>query len=195
MSRALRAQDLAEFIKERQAHQVRSLRQSKGVKLNMAVPGGVYREICEDYATDLGVELGPNHKEVDITDAVATAVMWLCAGYGVELRDRNVVLVGQHLTDVAEILKKSGSHVEVVHVGDDDLAARVLNGAVVIVDSPKVIVQSAMLRPDSALIEVVPGGVEPTVFARHDVGATMQNEGLVPLTIAAMIDALIRAHL
>jgi 5,10-methylene-tetrahydrofolate dehydrogenase/methenyl tetrahydrofolate cyclohydrolase len=193
MSRALHAQDLAEFIKERQAHQVRSLRQSKGVHLKMAAPGSVYAEACTDYAEDIGIEVAPQHPQADISDAVATAIMWLCAGYAVELRGRKVVLVGQHLSDVAAVLKKSGSNVELVHVVDDDLASRVMNGEIVIVDSPKVVLTSAMLRPASVLIEVIPGGAEPAVFARHDVSATIQNQGLVPLTVAAMVDSLINA--
>lgn len=193
MARALHAQDLADFIKERQAHQVRSLRQSKGVHLKMAAPGGAYEQACTDYAEDLGIEVAPRHASADISDAVATAVMWLCAGYAVELRGRKVVLVGRHLADVATVLKKSGSQVQVAAADTDTIGTEVMNGEVVVVDSSKVIVQSAMLRPDTVVIEVIPGGVEPAVFGRHDVTTTIQNQGLVPLTIAAMVDALINA--
>jgi 5,10-methylene-tetrahydrofolate dehydrogenase/methenyl tetrahydrofolate cyclohydrolase len=196
--RTLIAQDIADFIKERQAHQVRSLRQAHGVQLTLtADTGNPSVEVYGDYAEDIGVafEVAKTAAKITTDPPEATAILWLCAGYNIETRGKQVAIVGNNeLTDhIADVLQKSGSSVLCLAPNDDQLAARVMSSEIVVTTASKVQVTADMLRPGTVVIELLPGGVEPTVFSRHDLLCTRQKEGLVPLTVAVIVDRLIAA--
>lgn len=264
MTRILNGSELASYIKERQARQVRALRQAQHVFPKLVVLKclgaspviDTYIRMKRAYGDDILIETvtevlaetampaaidrlnaDPNvhgiivqlplenaaktdgivgliapEKDVDglasnqvFDSATATAINWLLVGYNVDLKMKNIVLVGNGRlvgAPLAAMWRKSGFLVKVLDDAVVDLGAE-LRDADVIVSATGVahLLTSAMIPTGAVVVDagtasengVIRGDVSPEVRERDDLTITPEKGGVGPLTIAALFDHVIQA--
>ncbi len=259
----LDGRELAEFIKERQARQVRALRQAFQVAPKLAIvvtidhPAiEVYMRMKARYGDDILIDVdvyrteladAPNvikrlnvddtvhgiivqlplsdpaqtdaivnlvapAKDVDALGLEATydpatpmAILWLLAGYNVELREKNIVLVGRGKlvgAPLERIMLQSGFKVTVIDRKTVDVA-EVCRSADVIVTATGTpgLITADMLKSGAVVVDAgvageqgkTVGDLAPDVYDRQDLTITPTKGGVGPLTICALFDNVIRA--
>jgi methylenetetrahydrofolate dehydrogenase (NADP+)/methenyltetrahydrofolate cyclohydrolase len=261
--KTLNGSELAEFIKERQAHEVRGLRQAWQVQPKLAIvvtvehPAiEVYMRMKQRYGADLLVDVDvhrvkqaeakplieqlntnetvhgiivqlplENPAETDeIVDAVAPekdvdalgknatldpatplAIMWLLAGYNIELRGKRIVLVGRGKlvgAPLERMLKTSDYDVEVVDSKTTDMKAVVSEADILITATGQPgVVTADMIKQGAVVVDAgvageqgkTVGDLAPDVYERDDLTITPTKGGVGPLTICALFDNVIRA--
>jgi methylenetetrahydrofolate dehydrogenase (NADP+)/methenyltetrahydrofolate cyclohydrolase len=259
----LNGSELAGFIKERQAHQVRGLRQALGIAPKLAIIVTVEHPAIEVYmrmkqrygadilvdvdvhrvkqaeapalieqlnrdetvhgiivqlpledpsATDAIVDLVAPDKDVDalgkdavLDPATPLAILWLLAGYNVDLRGKKIVLVGRGKlvgAPLERILLASENDVEVVDSKTPDIAEVISQADVVITATGKPgLVRADMIKPEAVVVDAGVAGEEgktvgdlaDDVYERQDLTLTPRKGGVGPLTICALFDNVIRA--
>lgn len=261
--KSLNGAELAEFIKERQARQVRALRQAGGVVPRLAIVVTVqhtaievYMRMKRRYGDDILIEtdihrveqadapalierlnadpavhgiivqlpladpaqtddicnLVAPQKDVDALGlhavydpATPLAILWLLAGYNIELKGKHIVLVGRGKlvgSPLERLLRAAGHDVEVADRDTADLAAVVGRADIVVTatGSPGLIT-SDMIASSAVVVDAgvageqgkTVGDLAPDVYERADVVVTPQKGGVGPLTICALFDNVIRA--
>jgi 5,10-methylene-tetrahydrofolate dehydrogenase/methenyl tetrahydrofolate cyclohydrolase len=164
--------------------------------------------------TDQIVSLIAPEKDVDglgqagnYDSATATAINWLLSGYGIDLRDKKVVIVGQGRlvgAPLAKMWQASGYDVSVVDIDTPDSAALIRQGDVIVTATGVPgLIKSDMIQIGAIVVDagtasengVIVGDVEPAVRERDDVTITPVKGGVGPLTIAALCDNVIQAAL
>jgi methylenetetrahydrofolate dehydrogenase (NADP+)/methenyltetrahydrofolate cyclohydrolase len=273
MTKLLNGSDLAGFIKERHARQVRGLHSNKvfpklaivQVKEDPAID--VYVSLKQKYGADIGVEVGvhkvaqakvpallkklnkddsvhgiivqlpltdPNQTD-EIVDMVApekdvdalgnpeapwpphadgvrgswfepatpNAILWLLAGYNINLAGKKVLLIGKGKlvgAPLEKIFKNSGIEVVVID-GPTDRLAKAADEADVIIaaaNTPEIL-HASMIRPATVVVDAgvagedLKGNVAPDVYKRDDITITPQKGGVGPLTVCALFENVIRA--
>ena len=263
MMKILNGSELAGFIKERQARQVRGLRQAHGIapKLSIIVTQdhpaiATYVRMKSKYGADVGVDteihrikqesareliaqlnhdssvhgvivqlplenpvetdeicdLVTPEKDVDALGEKATyepatpmAIMWLLAGYNVDLAGKKIVLVGRGKLvgrplekllraanlDVETIDKNTSNTAEIIKEADVIVTATGSNG----------VITSEMIKPNAVVVDAGVAGEEgrtvgdlaADVRERADLTITPEKGGVGPLTICALFDNVIRA--
>jgi methylenetetrahydrofolate dehydrogenase (NADP+)/methenyltetrahydrofolate cyclohydrolase len=260
MRKLLNGSDLAGFIKERHARQVRSLRGQKifpklaivQVKDDPVID--VYINLKKKYAADIGAELEvykPKQKDVPallkklntdssvhgiivqlpLTDpsqtdelinlvapekdvdalgksaefepATPNAILWLLAGYNINLAGKKVLLIGKGKlvgAPLEKILKNSGIEVMVIDGPTDRLAKLVHESDIIIsAASTPEILHASMIRPATIVVDAgvagedLLGNVAPDVYERDDITITPKKGGVGPLTVCALFENVIRA--
>ncbi|HEX9153742.1 MAG TPA: bifunctional 5,10-methylenetetrahydrofolate dehydrogenase/5,10-methenyltetrahydrofolate cyclohydrolase [Candidatus Saccharimonadales bacterium] len=260
----LNGSELAEFIEERQSHQVRALRQAWQVEPKLAIVLTVDNPVIEVYtrmkkrygadilidvdihriqqddATNVIAELNANpavhgiivqlplerpeetdsivnlvapEKDVDALGERATfdpatpmAILWLLAGYNIDLqKGKKVVLVGRGKLvgrPLERMLKGSGVDVTTVDSQTKDAAAITIQADVIITatGSPSVIT-SDMIKQGAVVVDAGVAGEEgktvgdlaPDVYKREDLTITPRRGGVGPLTVCALFENVILA--
>lgn len=254
---------LAGFIKERQTHQVRGLRQAYNISPKLAIIRtsddpriAAYIRLKKAYGEDILVDVDEHfvpqgealatikklnadpsvtgiivqlpladpeqteelvdavapEKDVDglgkkatLDPATAMSILWLLAGYNVELKGKNIVVVGQGRlvgSPLTKMLKNSGYTVTPVSKSTDNLETAVRDADVIITaaGSPGVI-KSGMVKPGAVVVDAgvatdkgkLVGDVDPAIRERHDLTITPEKGGVGPLTVTALFDNVIRA--
>lgn len=259
----LSGSDLAGYIKERQAKQVRALRQAWKVFPKLAIIQTTDDPVIDTYVrlkktygedilidvethrvsedeavgliktlnaddtvhgiivqlplgdpsrTDELIELVDPSKDVDalgtravLDAATPMAINWLLAGYNIDLRGKQVVIVGEGRlvgAPLARMWRNSGYNVNVVSEPTDELSQILQNADVVVTATGSAgLITSEMLRPDTVIVDAgtsseggkIVGDVAPDVRDRHDLTITPEKGGVGPLTICALFDNVIRA--
>jgi methylenetetrahydrofolate dehydrogenase (NADP+)/methenyltetrahydrofolate cyclohydrolase len=259
----LNGTELAEFIKERQAHQVRALRQAWDIAPKLAIVVtidhpviAVYMRMKKKYGadilidvdihqvkqaeapaliealnndpavhgiivqlpledpseTDKIVDLVTPEKDVDalgkdaiFDPATPMAILWLLAGYNIDLRGKKVLLVGRGKlvgAPLERMLQASDIDVSVADRSTADLKAVALEADVIITatGSPAVL-QPDMIKEGAVIVDAgvageggkTVGDVAPEVYDREDLTITPTKGGVGPLTVCALFDNVIRA--
>ena len=259
----LNGSELAEFIKERQAHQVRALRQSDGVVPKLAIirtnPDPIvdsYMKLKQAYGEDILIEVDvytidqsealqriaelnadvsvhgiivqiplPDptqtteilnavsvEKDVDglaadtkFDPATPVAIMWLLAGYNIDLQGKHIVIVGHGRLvgrPLAAILQTSEYDVEVVDKSVENLG-NVTREADVLITATGVpgLITADMVKPDAVIVDAgvatdsngLIGDVAPDVRELPDIKITPEKGGVGPLTVCALFDNVLRA--
>lgn len=259
----LSGKELAGFIKERQAHQVRGLRQAGSVVPKLAIVAtidhpviNVYMRMKKKYGADILVDvdiyrvaqenapktiqtlnedpgvhgiivqlplerpedtdrivnLVAPEKDVDalgknaqFDPATPMAILWLLAGYNVDMRGKKVLLVGRGKLvgePLERMLRASEIDVEVADRSTEDLAAATLQADIIITatGSPAIL-YSSMLKPGAVVVDAgvageegkTVGDVDPLVYERDDLTITPPKGGVGPLTVCALFENVIRA--
>lgn len=260
----LNGKELAEFIKERQAHEVRALRQAWHVEPKLAIVVtidhptiNVYMRMKQAYGadilidvdvhrvtqdeapaliaklnvddsvhgiivqlplerpeeTDAIVDLVAPEKDVDalgknaiFDPATPMAILWLLAGYNVELqRGKRVLLVGRGKlvgAPLERMLKASEVDVHVADRSTPDLAAETIQADIIITatGSPAILFPD-MIKQGAVVVDAGVAGEEgktvgdlaPEVYERDDLTLTPAKGGVGPLTVCALFDNVIRA--
>lgn len=261
--RELNGSELAGFIKERQAKQVRALRQAWHINPRLAIVTDVenpvietYMRLKQRYGADILIDVEIHRvpaggaleviqelnnrddvqgiilqlpisnsdqteellesiredKDVDglrkraiFQAATPTAVSWLLAGYGVDLKNKKVAIVGRGRLVGAPLEKmwlKSGVDVTVFEKGDD-LSQLIDYDIIVSATGVPGLIKSQMIKTKTVVVDAgtasengkIVGDVSEEVRQRNDVIITPKKGGVGPLTVSALFDNVITACL
>ena len=261
--RELNGSELAGFIKERQAKQVRALRQAWHINPRLAIVTDVenpvietYMRLKQRYGADILIDVeihrvpaggaleviqelnnrddvqgiilqlpisNPDQteellesiredKDVDglrkraiFQAATPTAINWLLAGYGVDLKSKKVVIVGRGRLVGAPLEKmwlKSDIDVTVFEKGDD-LSQLINYDIIVSATGVPGLIKSQMIKAKAVVVDAgtasengkIVGDVSEEVRQRNDVIITPKKGGVGPLTVSALFDNVITACL
>lgn len=162
--------------------------------------------------TDAIVNLVAPEKDVDalgenaiLDPATPMAINWLLAGYNVELRGKNIVIVGDGRLvghPLAKMWRNSGLSVEVLDENSANIREKIRNADVIVTATgvPNLIT-SDDVKLGAVVVDAgtaseqgkVVGDVAAGVRARDDLTITPEKGGVGPLTIVALMDNVIRA--
>ncbi|HLZ14795.1 MAG TPA: bifunctional 5,10-methylenetetrahydrofolate dehydrogenase/5,10-methenyltetrahydrofolate cyclohydrolase [Candidatus Saccharimonadales bacterium] len=144
-------------------------------------------------------------KDVIFEPATPMAILWLLAGYNVELQGKKVLLVGRGKlvgAPLERMLKKSGIDVTVADRTTQDLKTETLQADIIITatGSPAILF-SDMIKPNAVVVDAGVAGEEgktvgdlaPEVYERDDLTITPLKGGVGPLTVCALFENVIRA--
>ena len=258
----LNGSELAGFIKERHAHQVRALRAQKifpKLAIVQAKPDPVidiYIRLKQKYGADIGVDVDVHKveqkevpellnklsndpgvhgiivqlpladpaqtdeiinmvapaKDVDslgkdskFDPATPMAILWLLAGYGVELKGKQILLIGRGKlvgAPLERMLKNSGQDVQVVGRESKDLAEHTKHADIIVTatGSPAIL-NANMIKKGAVVVDAgvasedgkPVGDLAPDVYDRDDLTITPAKGGVGPLTVCALFENVIRA--
>lgn len=258
----LNGSELAGFIKERHAHQVRALRSQKifpklaivqakndpvintyvglkqkyGADINVEVAvhkvdqaqvprllenlnndDGVHGIIVQLPLADPGqtdeiVNLVTAGKDVDslskksnFEPATPMAILWLLAGYNIDLAGKQVLVVGHGKLvgiPLTAMLVRSGIDVSVAdeRTNDLDVKAKAADIIITATGSPGVL-KAEMIKTNAVVVDAgvasedgkTVGDLAPEVYKREDLTLTPQRGGVGPLTVCALFENVIRA--
>lgn len=259
----LNGQELAEFIKERQIHQVRALRQAAQIAPKLAIIQvkddpviNTYIRLKKQYGADILIDVDihrPQQSEVPalirklnqddsvhgvivqlpLSDVAQTdeivnlvspdkdvdalgvdaifepatpmAILWLLAGYNVDLRGKQVLLIGRGKlvgaplekilisSEVAvEVADRSTGNLKELSLGADIIITAAGSPAILFPDMVKqgaVVVDAGVASEDGKTV----GDVAPELYERDDLTITPVKGGVGPLTVCALFENVIRA--
>lgn len=259
----LNGKELADYIKARQAHEVRALRQAWQVAPKLAIVAtidhpviNVYMRMKKKYGADLLIDVDiykvpqsevrpliqrlnddtsihgiivqlplENPAETDeITALVAPekdvdglgpkaqfdpatpmSIMWLLAGYNVDLRGKRILLIGRGKlvgAPLERMLKTSELDVHVADRSTADLTVETQQADIIITatGSPAILYPD-MIKQGAVVVDAGVAGEEgktvgdlaPEVYERDDLSVTPPKGGVGPLTVCALFDNVIRA--
>lgn len=137
--------------------------------------------------------------------ATPMAIMWLLAGYNIELAGKNVLLIGRGKlvgAPLEKMLLASGINVTVADRTTQDLSQLTKQADVIITatGSPAILYPD-MIKPGAVVVDAgvasedgkTVGDVAPEVYERDDLTITPAKGGVGPLTVCALFDNVIRA--
>lgn len=172
------------------------------IQLPLADPGQT-EELTNMVAPHKDVDALGEHPEFD--PATPTAIMWLLAGYNVDLRDKQVLLIGRGKLvgrPLEKMLQASSVNVHVADRTTQDLAAETREADIIITatGSPAILYPD-MIKQKAVVIDAgvasedgkTVGDVAPEVYERDDLTITPVKGGVGPLTVCALFDNVIRA--
>ncbi|MCU0667268.1 MAG: bifunctional 5,10-methylenetetrahydrofolate dehydrogenase/5,10-methenyltetrahydrofolate cyclohydrolase [Patescibacteria group bacterium] len=259
----LNGRELAGFIKERQAIQIRALVQSKKIKPKLAIilcsdnpVIATYVRLKQKYGADIGIDVEVNRidqkdalnkiselnkddsvhgiivqlpleditqtdeicnavkpsKDVDALGKGATldpatpmAILWLLAGYNIDLQGKKVLIIGCGKlvgAPLVKILLDSGIDVSSADRNTKDLSKETLQADIIITatGSPAILYPD-MIKENVVVIDAgvasedgkTVGDVHPSVYERQDLTITPTKGGVGPLTVCALFENVIRA--
>jgi methylenetetrahydrofolate dehydrogenase (NADP+)/methenyltetrahydrofolate cyclohydrolase len=259
----LNGKELAGYIQERQAREVRRLRQAKHLNPKLAIvltidhpTINVYMRLKQKYGADILVDVDVHRirqddapmlirqlnadasvhgiivqlplerpeetetlvnlvapeKDVDalgehaaFEPATPMAILWLLAGYNVDLTGKKVLLVGRGKLvgrPLERMLKSSGIDVSAADRKTQDLKAEALQADIIITATGSPAVLSAdMIKQGAVVVDAgvagekgkTVGDLAPDVYEREDLTITPQKGGVGPLTVCALFENVIRA--
>lgn len=259
----LNGKEIAEFIKERQASQVRNLRQEYKIAPKLAIVVtidhpviNIYIRMKKQYGADILVDVDihkvsqaevpelvgklnadksvhgvivqlpiedPSRtqqivdlvapaKDVDalgenaIYDpATPMAILWLLAGYNVDLQGKKILLIGRGKlvgAPLEKIFLTAGQDVTVADRSTKDLKTETLEADIIITaaGSPAILFPD-MIKQKAVVVDAgvasedgkTVGDLAPEVYERDDLTLTPLKGGVGPLTVCALFDNVIRA--
>ena len=273
----LNGRELAGYIQERQAKQVRGLKQTHGVAPKLAIVQtkddpviNTYVRLKRRYGDDIGIaveqyfvsqnevaqliaELNADDTvhgiivqlplaDIDKTDetlqmvaaekdvdalgsqqyfepATPMAIMWLLAGYNIELRGKEILLIGRGKlvgAPLEQLLTAQGHNVRVIERGQKILdptssaswqttkgigASSISADVIITATGSPAILFSDMIKPGAVVVDAgvasedgkTVGDVADEVYQRDDIIITPQKGGVGPLTVCALFENVIRA--
>lgn len=259
----LNGRELADYMKERQVHEVRALRQAHGIEPKLAIVQvkddpviNTYVNLKKRYGADIQVAVDIHRieqkdakatitelnndpsvygiivqlplsdpeqtdetvnlvlptKDVDalgaspaFDPATPMAIMWLLAGYNIDLRGKKVLLIGRGKlvgAPLERLLKASDIDVTVANRSTPDLTQETLAADVIITATGNpAILRSDMIKQGAVIVDAgvaseggkTIGDLAPDVYERNDLTLTPQKGGVGPLTVCALFENVIRA--
>lgn len=259
----LNGKELAEFIQERQAKDVRRLAQAEGVQPKLAIivtiehPAiEVYMRMKQRYGSEIGIDVNVHRVEQARVDALITelnndaavhgiivqlpladpsetdrtvslvapekdvdalgekatydpatpmAILWLLAGYNIELRGKKIVLVGRGKlvgAPLERIFAAADYNVTVIDSSTTDIAAAFEGAEIIITATGRPgLITSAMIPANAVVVDAgvaseqgkTVGDLAEDVRERVDLTITPEKGGVGPLTICALFDNVLRA--
>ena len=176
----------------------------KGIILQLPLSDALKTdELVAKIASEKDVDgLGPDS---DFGSATAIAINWLLAGYNVELSGKKIVIIGRGRLvggPLAKMWQDSGYDIEVLDKETLDIKSKTLS-ADIIVSATGVagLLTSDMIQPGAVVVDAgtasengqIVGDVADEVYDRDDITITPRRGGVGPLTIATLMDNVIRA--
>lgn len=262
MTKILNGRELADFIKERQARQVRGLIQHDKVHPKLAIIQTIDNPVIDTYVrlkraygadilidvdvykiqqskiielitqlnqdnsvhgiiiqlplenpdgTEQIVNMVDPAKDVDglgenrvLDPATPMAINWLLVGYNIELRGKNIVVIGNGRLVGAPLAKMwRNSNLSVTVLDSSNNNPQQIREADVIVAATGVpnLIKSEDVKIGAIVIDAgtaseqgkIVGDVDPELRMRSDLTITPEKGGVGPLTITALFDNVIRA--
>ena len=259
----LNGRELADFIQERQAPEVRALRQAHHIFPKLAIVVTIdnpvidlYVRLKRKYGADLLIHVDVHRvaqsevpqllqqlnqdvtvhgiiiqlpladptqteelvnlvapaKDVDALGknavydpATPVAIMWLLAGYNIELRGKHILLIGRGKlvgTPLEKMMLASGLDVQIADRSTADLTTVTSEADIIITatGSPAILYPD-MIKKFAVVVDAgvasedgkTVGDVAPEVYARDDLTITPVKGGVGPLTVCALFENVIRA--
>jgi len=259
----LNGRELADYIKERQARDVRALRQAHDVFPKLAIVQvkddpiiNTYVRLKKNYGADILIDVDIHRveqaaapalietlnqdssvhgvivqlpltdktqtdeitnlvapqKDVDALGVNATfdpatpmAILWLLAGYNINLPGKNILLIGRGKlvgAPLERIFNESGLDVTVASRSTKDLNAVTKEADLIITatGSPAIL-YADMIKQGAVVVDAgvasedgkTVGDVAPDVYERDDLTITPTKGGVGPLTVCALFENVIRA--
>ena len=168
--------------------------------------------LLDESQTDEIVNLVNPEKDVDalgnkskFEPATPMAIMWLLAGYNVDLLGKSILIIGRGKlvgAPLEKILKSSGYKVNVIDRQTDDMGKLTKNADVIITatGSPAIL-YSNMIKDNAVVVDAgvasesgkTVGDLSPDVYERDDLTITPEKGGVGPLTVCALFENVIRA--
>jgi methylenetetrahydrofolate dehydrogenase (NADP+)/methenyltetrahydrofolate cyclohydrolase len=161
-------------------------------------------ELTDQYVTKILPE-----KDVDglgsdqfFSPATAVAIDWLANGYNIDLNSKKIAIVGSQGRLVGRPLMKLWSKYQPTgFIRGDDLGELKVFDLVVSATGVPEVIKPDMLAIGATVIDAgvasennqLVGDVAPAVYDRDDITITPQKGGVGPLTVAVLMDNLIRA--
>ncbi len=146
--------------------------------------------------------LGKNAK---FDPATPMAILWLLAGYNVELRNKHILLIGRGKLvgePLEKILKASNYDVEVIDREVKDVSKHTKEADIIITatGSPAVLYPN-MIKHGAVVVDAgvaseegkTVGDLSQEVYQRDDLTLTPKKGGVGPLTVCALFENVIRA--
>ena len=259
----LNGSELASYIKERQAKQVRALRQAHQVYPRLAIVQTIDSPVIDSYVrlkkrygedilvdvdaykvdqselrevvkrlneddavhgviiqlpladmsqTQSAVDAVASSKDVDglgenaeLDPATPLAIVWLLAGYNVELSGKRIAIVGNGRlvgSPLSRMWKQSGYDVTIFDKSSKDMQSRLVDFDLIVtaVGIPGLI-NSMDVKQGAVVVDAgtaaehgkIVGDVSPELRQRDDISITPEKGGVGPLTVSALFDNVIRA--
>ncbi len=168
--------------------------------------------LADTSKTDEIVNLVAPEKDVDALGAepkydpaTPMAILWLLAGYNVDLANKQILLIGRGKlvgAPLEKMLKSSGHDVIVADRSTPDLKAETLKADIIITaaGSPAIIFPD-MVKDGAVVVDAgvasedgkTVGDVAPELYERDDLTITPAKGGVGPLTVCALFENVIRA--
>lgn len=168
--------------------------------------------VSDESQTDTILNRVAPNKDVDalgskavLDPATPTAILWLLAGYNVELKNKQILLIGRGKlvgAPLEKILKSSGCDVSVVTRTESALSAKTLAADIIITatGSPAIL-YSNMIKPNAVVVDAgvasedgkTVGDLAEDVYEREDLTLTPKKGGVGPLTVCALFENVIKA--
>lgn len=143
--------------------------------------------------------------EPNFESATATAILWLLAGYDIDLKTKSIALVGRGKLVGAPLYKMftaSNYNVELFHHGSD--LTNIKNYDIIITATGKPgLILDDFVKPGAIIVDAgtasedgrLKGDLAPEVRRRQDLTAiTPETGGVGPLTITCLFDHLLKAN-
>jgi methylenetetrahydrofolate dehydrogenase (NADP+)/methenyltetrahydrofolate cyclohydrolase len=137
--------------------------------------------------------------------ATPMAIMWLLAGYNVDLRGKSVLLIGKGKLvgqPLERLLKSSDIDVKVADRSTSELADETLEADVIITatGSPAILYPN-MVKEGAVVVDAgvasedgkTVGDVDDSLYERDDLTITPKKGGVGPLTVCALFENVILA--
>ena len=144
-------------------------------------------------------------KNAQLTPATPMAIDWLLAGYNVELKDKNIAIVGQGRlvgAPLAKLWRNAGYKVEVFDEHSTNTFERLPHMDVVVsATGVPGLIKSEHIKKGAAVVDAatasedgkIVGDAAEEVRQRDDIVITPKKGGVGPLTVCALFDNVIRA--
>ena len=159
-------------------------------------------EVLNAIAPEKDVDaLGQN---APLDPATPTAILWLLAGYAVELKNRKIVIVGKGklVGQPLEAMLATSDLQVVACDSSDDIASEVATADIIITATGKPgLLTSEMIPPNAVVVDAgvaveqgrAVGDLAPNVYERDDLKITPKKGGVGPLTVCALFENVIKA--
>lgn len=169
--------------------------------------------LADPAQTDEIVNLVSPNKDVDALGSHTTqfepatpmAIMWLLAGYNIDVQGKRVLLIGRGKlvgAPLEKIYTESGIDVHVADRSTKDLAHETLQADIIITatGSPAILYPD-MVKQGAIVVDAgvagedgkTVGDVAPELYERDDLIITPEKGGVGPLTVCALFENVIRA--
>lgn len=142
-------------------------------------------------------------KDSKFEPATPMAILWLLAGYNVDLKGKNILLIGKGKlvgAPLEKIFKAAGHTVSVADRQTKDLKEPALKADIIITaaGSPAILFPD-MLKEGAVVVDAgvasedghTVGDVSPEVYEREDLTITPPKGGVGPLTVCALFENVI----
>lgn len=171
------------------------------VQLPLADPAQT-EEILNAVAPEKDVDaLGEN---AVFDPATPTAILWLLAGYGVDLKDRKVAIIGKGKLvgePLERMLQDSGVNAHAYDTEDDISSAVSTADIVVTATGTPGVLQADMIPLRAVVVDAgvaveagkAVGDLSSDVYERDDLKITPKKGGVGPLTVCALFENVIKA--
>lgn len=167
--------------------------------------------LTDPFQTDQVVNAVAGHKDVDalgenplFDPATPTAILWLLAGYGVDVKHKNIVLLGRGKlvgAPLEAMLKTSDCYVQSFGAKDDPLDALSKADVVITATGAPASLKSSMIPKKCTVVDAgvavesgrAVGDLADDVYQRDDLKITPKKGGVGPLTVCALFENVIQA--